>query len=76
MKIGEFHALLGEPVDMRRLDIGVTVATHLVEALVVRENEYHIRLVRRRQLQCICEAKQGGDQPPKKNELLLHSSSF
>jgi hypothetical protein len=33
-------------------------------------------LVRRRQLQCICEAKQGGDQPPKKNELLLHSSSF
>ena len=63
MKIGEFQALPCEPVDMRRLDIGVTVATHLVEALVVRENEYYVRLVRRRQLQCICEAKLGGEKP-------------
>ena len=73
MKIGEFHALLGEPVDMRRLDIGVTVATHLVEALVVRKNEYHIRLVRRRQLQCICEAKQGGEKPPHQTNFNAHS---
>ena len=58
MKIAKFHALTCEPVDMRGLDIGVIVATHLVVALVVRENEYHIRFVRSRQLQRICEAKQ------------------
>ena len=42
MEIGELHALIGEPVDMGRLDIGMTVATHLVVALVVRENEHHV----------------------------------
>ena len=45
MKIGEFHALVGQPVDMGCLDIGVTVAAHLVVALVVRENEHHVRLL-------------------------------
>ena len=44
VEIGEFHALACELVDMGRLDIGVTVAAHLVVALVVRENEHHIWL--------------------------------
>ena len=45
MKIGEFHALLGEPVNVGCLDIGMAVAAHLIEALVVRENEHHVRFV-------------------------------
>ena len=42
MKIGKLNALVGQAVDMRCLDIGVTVAAHLVVALVVRENEHHV----------------------------------
>ena len=42
MKIGKLFALGGQAVDMRCLDIGVTVAAHLVVALVVRENENNV----------------------------------
>jgi hypothetical protein len=76
MEIGEFHALPCELVDMRGLDVGVTVAAHLVVALVVRENEHHVRFVRRSQFQRICEAKQGGQQPPKQFGPDVHGSGF
>ena len=76
MEIGEFHALPCELVDMRGLDVGVTVAAHLVVALVVRENEHHIRFVQRRQYQLICEEKQGGEQPPKPIGPNIHRSNF
>ena len=42
MEIGEFHALIGEPVDIRRLDIGVAMAAHFVVTRVVREDEHDV----------------------------------
>jgi hypothetical protein len=42
MEICELDALVGQPIDMRCLYIGVTMAAHLVVALVVRENENNV----------------------------------
>ena len=76
MEIGEFHALACELVDMGCLDNGVTVAAHLVVALVVRENEHYVRFVRSRQFEPIYEAKQGGEQLPNQFGPDIHPLNF
>src|ERR1051325_10441607 len=43
VKIGEPHALLREPVNVRRLDVRRAIATHVTVAQVISEDEQNVR---------------------------------
>ena len=47
VEVRELDALLGQCVDMRRFDLRVTMAAHLVVALIVRENKDDVGLLGR-----------------------------